>query len=72
LPHTLFLILKRKIKLGMTKGVKRKDIKLPDLLNEEYIELDLKAKEKSKLIPELVDIVIKSSRKKDGVLFKLF
>ncbi|PIP20231.1 MAG: PTS fructose transporter subunit IIA [Candidatus Omnitrophica bacterium CG23_combo_of_CG06-09_8_20_14_all_40_11] len=54
----------------MTEGVKHRDIKLPDLLKDKYIELDLKEKEKTKLIAELVDIVVKSSRIKDGVLFK--
>ncbi|MDP1854096.1 MAG: PTS sugar transporter subunit IIA [Candidatus Omnitrophota bacterium] len=50
----------------MTKGIKHSDIKLPDLLKEKYIELDLKEKEKTKLIAELVDIVVKPSRIKDG------
>ena len=50
----------------MTEGDKHRDIKLPDLLKEKYIELDLKEKEKTKLIAELVDIVVKSSRIKDG------
>jgi PTS system nitrogen regulatory IIA component len=50
----------------MTKGVKHRDIKLPDLLKEKYIELDLKEKEKTKLIAELVNIVVKPSRIKDG------
>jgi fructose-specific phosphotransferase system IIA component len=55
----------------MTEGVKHRDIKLPDLLKEKYIELDLKGKEKTKLITELVNIVVKLSRIKDGkVLFK--
>ena len=55
----------------MTEGIKHSDIKLPDLLKEKYIELDLKEKEKTKLIAELVDLVAKSSRIKDGkVLFK--
>jgi PTS system nitrogen regulatory IIA component len=55
----------------MTEGVKHRDIKLPDLLKEKYIELDLKEKEKTKLIAELVNIVAKSSRVKDGkALFK--
>jgi PTS system nitrogen regulatory IIA component len=50
----------------MTEVVKHRDIKLPDLLKEKYIELDLKEKEKTKLIAELVDIVAKPSRIKDG------
>jgi PTS system nitrogen regulatory IIA component len=55
----------------MTEGIKHSDIKLPDLLKEKYIELDLKEKEKTKLIAELVDIVAKPSRRKDGkALFK--
>jgi len=55
----------------MTEGVKHKDIKLPDLLKEKYIELDLKEKEKTKLIAELVDIIAKPSRIKNGkTLFK--
>jgi len=55
----------------MTEEVKHSDIKLPDLLKEKYIELDLKEKEKTKLITELVDIVVKPSRIKDGkALFK--
>jgi PTS system nitrogen regulatory IIA component len=55
----------------MTGGVKHRDIKLPDLLKEKYIELDLKEKEKTKLIAELVDIVAKPKRRKDGkALFK--
>ena len=55
----------------MTEGVKHRDIKLPDLLKEKYIELDLKEKEKTKLIAELVDIVANPSRIKDGkALFK--
>ncbi len=55
----------------MTEEVKHRDIKLPDLLKEKYIELDLKEKEKTKLIAELVDIVVKPSRIKDGeFLFK--
>jgi PTS system nitrogen regulatory IIA component len=55
----------------MTEEVKHSDIKLPDLLKEKYIELDLKEKEKTKLIAELVDIVVKSSRIKGGEsLFK--
>jgi len=55
----------------MTEEVKHSDIKLPDLLKEKYIELDLKEKEKTKLIAELVDIVAKPSRIKDGkALFK--
>ncbi len=54
----------------MTGGIKHRDIKLPDLLKEKYIELDLKEKEKTKLIAELVDIVTKPSRIKDGALFK--
>jgi len=55
----------------MTEGVKYRDIKLPDLLKEKYIELDLKEKEKTKLIAELVDIAAKPSRIKDGkTLFK--
>jgi fructose-specific phosphotransferase system IIA component len=54
----------------MTEEVKHRDIKLPDLLKEKYIELDLKEKEKTKLIAELVDIVAKPSRIKDGALFK--
>ncbi|MFH0790960.1 MAG: PTS sugar transporter subunit IIA [Candidatus Omnitrophota bacterium] len=49
----------------MTKEVKQMDIKLSDLLKEKYIELDLKEKEKTKLIAELADIVVKSSRIKD-------
>ena len=55
----------------MTEGIEHSDIKLPDLLKEKYIELDLKEKEKTKLIAELVDIVAKPSRIKDGkTLFK--
>lgn len=55
----------------MTEGVIHRDIKLPDLLKEKYIELDLKEKEKTKLIAELVGIVVKFSRIKDGgILFK--
>jgi len=55
----------------MTEGIKYSDIKLPDLLKEKYIELDLKEKEKTKLIAELVDIVAKPNRIKDGkALFK--
>lgn len=55
----------------MTEGVKYKDIKLSDLLKEKYIELNLKQKEKTKLIAELVDVVAKTSRIKDGkALFK--
>jgi len=45
--------------------VKHGDIKLPDLLKEKYIELDLKEKEKTKLITELIDLAAKSSRIKD-------
>jgi nitrogen PTS system EIIA component len=55
----------------MIEEVKHRDIKLPDLLKEKYIELDLKEKEKTKLIAELIDIVAKPSRIKDGkALFK--
>jgi fructose-specific phosphotransferase system IIA component len=55
----------------MTDGDKHRDIKLPNLLKEKYIELDLKEKEKTKLIAELVDLVAKSIRIKDGkALFK--
>ena len=55
----------------MTERIKHSDIKLPDLLKEKYIELDLKEKEKTKLIAELVDIFAKPSRIKDGkALFK--
>jgi len=55
----------------MTEEVKHSDIKLPDLLKEKYIELDLKEKEKTKLIAELVDLVAKPSRIKDEkALFK--
>jgi len=55
----------------MTEGAKYRDIKLPDLLKEKYIELDLKEKEKTKLIAELVDLVAKSSRIRNGkALFK--
>jgi PTS system nitrogen regulatory IIA component len=50
----------------MTEEAKHSDIKLPDLLKEKCIELDLKEKEKTKLIAELVDIVVKPSRIKDG------
>jgi len=50
----------------MTDGIKHSDIKLPDLLKEKYIELDLKEKEKTKLIAELVDIAAKSSQIKNG------
>jgi PTS system nitrogen regulatory IIA component len=49
----------------MTEGVKHRAIKLPDLFRGKYIELDLKEKEKRKLIAELVDIVAKPSRIKD-------
>ena len=49
----------------MTDRAKHRDIKLPDLLKERYIALDLKEKEKTKLIAELVDIVIKSGRIKN-------
>ncbi|MCM8792516.1 MAG: PTS sugar transporter subunit IIA [Candidatus Omnitrophica bacterium] len=55
----------------MTEGVKHSDIKLPDLLKEKYIELDLKEREKTKLIAELVDKVAVHGRVKNGkVLFK--
>jgi len=55
----------------MTKAVKYRDIKLPDLFKEKYIELDLKEKEKTKLIAELVDIAVKSKQIKDKkILFK--
>ena len=47
------------------EGAKHRDIKLPDLLKEKYIELDLKEKEKTKLIAELVDIISKSNRIKN-------
>lgn len=51
--------------------MKYRNIKLPDLLKEKYIELNLKQKEKTKLIAELVDIVVKPSRIKDRkALFK--
>jgi fructose-specific phosphotransferase system IIA component len=49
----------------MPEEFKHRDIKLPDLLKEKYIELDLKEKEKTKLIAELVDIVAKSNQIKD-------
>jgi fructose-specific phosphotransferase system IIA component len=42
------------------------DVRLPDLLKEKYIVLDLKEKEKTKLIAELVNIVAKPKRRKDG------
>ena len=54
----------------MTEEVKRRDIKLSDLLKEKYIELDLKEKEKTKLIAELIDIAAKPGRIKNGALFK--
>ena len=49
----------------MEEEAKYGDIKLPDLLKDKYIELDLKEKEKPKLIAELVDMVAKPSRIKD-------
>jgi len=49
----------------MTEEVKHREIKLPDLLKEKYIVLDLQEKEKTKLIAELVNIVVKSSRIKN-------
>lgn len=49
----------------MTERAKHRDIKLPDLLKEKYIELGLKEKEKTKLIAELADIVVKSGRIKN-------
>jgi len=53
------------------EAAKHRDIKLPDLLKEKYIELDLKEKQKTKLIAELIDIVVKPSRIKDKkALFK--
>jgi PTS system nitrogen regulatory IIA component len=54
----------------MTEGVKHRDIKLPDLLREKYIELDLKEKEKTKLIAELVDIAASRRIKDRKTLFK--
>jgi mannitol/fructose-specific phosphotransferase system IIA component (Ntr-type) len=57
--------------LSATQGIKHRNIKLPDLLKGKYIELDLKEREKTKLITELVDKVPKHSRiKNGGVLFK--
>lgn len=49
----------------MTEEAKQGNLKLLDLLKEKYIVLDLKEKEKTKLIAELVDIVAKPSRIKD-------
>jgi len=55
----------------MTEGIKHSDIKLPDLLKEKFINLNLKEKEKTKLIAELVDILCVASRiKNKEVLFK--
>lgn len=47
---------------------KVKDIKICELLKDKYIELNLKEKDKIKLIAELVDLIGKSRKIKEGIL----
>ncbi len=55
----------------MTPVDEHSDTKLSDLLKEKHIELNLKEKEKPKLIAELVDIVAKSNNiNEKKVLFR--
>lgn len=49
--------------------VKSRDIKLHRLLNEKLIELDLREKNKAKLIRGLVDLAAKSGKLKDKKVF---